>query len=40
MALKLRLATRLRDGVREEVAINTLRPGDIEVAAGALTRRR
>lgn len=35
MALKPETATRLRDGVREEVAINTLRPGDIiEVAAG------
>ncbi|CDZ86296.1 TPA: Zn(II)/Cd(II)/Pb(II) translocating P-type ATPase ZntA [Citrobacter koseri] len=35
MALKPETATRLRDGVREEVAINTLQPGDIiEVAAG------
>ncbi|ECC1692633.1 zinc/cadmium/mercury/lead-transporting ATPase [Salmonella enterica subsp. salamae] len=35
MALKPETATRLRHGVREEVAINTLRPGDIiEVAAG------
>lgn len=35
MALKPETATHLRDGVREEVAINTLRPGDIiEVAAG------
>ncbi len=36
MALKPETATRLRDGVREEVfIINTLRPGDIiEVAAG------
>ncbi|EBZ9513183.1 cadmium-translocating P-type ATPase [Salmonella enterica subsp. enterica serovar Eastbourne] len=35
MALKPETATRLRNGVREEVAINTLRPGDIiEVAAG------
>ncbi len=37
MALKPETATRLRDGVREEVAINTLRPGDIiEVAAGGV----
>ncbi|HEJ0182775.1 TPA: Zn(II)/Cd(II)/Pb(II) translocating P-type ATPase ZntA [Citrobacter koseri] len=35
MALKPETATRLCDGVREEVAINTLQPGDIiEVAAG------
>ncbi|EIQ7157291.1 Zn(II)/Cd(II)/Pb(II) translocating P-type ATPase ZntA [Citrobacter sp. RHB21-C05] len=35
MALKPEVAIRLRDGVREEVAINTLQPGDvIEVAAG------
>ena len=35
MALKPETATRLHDGVREEVAINTLQPGDIiEVAAG------
>ncbi|ENM2866854.1 Zn(II)/Cd(II)/Pb(II) translocating P-type ATPase ZntA [Citrobacter koseri] len=35
MALKPETATRLRDGVREEVAINTLQPGNIiEVAAG------
>ncbi len=35
MALKPETATRLRNGEREEVAINTLRPGDvIEVAAG------
>ncbi|ECC7019429.1 HAD-IC family P-type ATPase, partial [Salmonella enterica] len=35
MALKPETATRLRHDVREEVAINTLRPGDIiEVAAG------
>ncbi|HEM6802806.1 TPA: Zn(II)/Cd(II)/Pb(II) translocating P-type ATPase ZntA [Citrobacter koseri] len=35
MALKPETATRLRDGVREEVAINTLQPGDIiEVSAG------
>ena len=35
MALKPETATRLRDGVREEVALNTLQPGDIiEVAAG------
>lgn len=35
MALKPETAIRLRNGVREEVAINTLRPGDIiEVAAG------
>lgn len=35
MALKPETAARLRDGVREEVAINTLQPGDIiEVAAG------
>lgn len=35
MALKPETATRLRDGVREEVAINTLQLGDIiEVAAG------
>ncbi|HAT3725639.1 TPA: Zn(II)/Cd(II)/Pb(II) translocating P-type ATPase ZntA [Citrobacter koseri] len=35
MALKPETATRLRDGVREKVAINTLQPGDIiEVAAG------
>ncbi|HEA0966381.1 TPA: Zn(II)/Cd(II)/Pb(II) translocating P-type ATPase ZntA, partial [Escherichia coli] len=35
MALKPETATRLRNGEREEVAINSLRPGDvIEVAAG------
>ncbi|MDH1754704.1 Zn(II)/Cd(II)/Pb(II) translocating P-type ATPase ZntA [Citrobacter sp. wls618] len=35
MALKPETATRLRNGEREEVAINTLQPGDvIEVAAG------
>ncbi|HFK4477765.1 TPA: Zn(II)/Cd(II)/Pb(II) translocating P-type ATPase ZntA [Citrobacter sedlakii] len=35
MALKPEVAIRLRDGVRVEVAINTLQPGDvIEVAAG------
>lgn len=35
MALKPETATRLRKGEREEVAINSLRPGDvIEVAAG------
>ena len=35
MALKPEVAIRLRDGAREEVAINTLQPGDvIEVAAG------
>ena len=35
MALKPETATRLHNGEREEVAINTLRPGDvIEVAAG------
>lgn len=35
MALKPETATRLRDGEREEVAINSLQPGDIiEVAAG------
>ncbi|WP_336219958.1 Zn(II)/Cd(II)/Pb(II) translocating P-type ATPase ZntA [Citrobacter amalonaticus] len=35
MALKPETATRLRDGVREEVAISALQPGDlIEVAAG------
>lgn len=35
MALKPEVATRLRDGVREEVAMNVLQPGDvIEVAAG------
>lgn len=34
MALKPETATRLRNGEREEVAINSLRPGDvIEVAA-------
>ena len=35
MALKPETATRLRNGEREEVAINSLRHGDvIEVAAG------
>ncbi|MDA8480771.1 Zn(II)/Cd(II)/Pb(II) translocating P-type ATPase ZntA [Citrobacter sp. Awk 4] len=35
MALKPETATRIRNGQREEVAINTLQPGDmIEVAAG------
>ena len=35
MALKPETATRLRNGEREEVAINSLRPGDVsEVAAG------